>query len=94
MWSKATQAGALSVRNVVNPGPGGYDAKEILEAFKGQTQTLVVEQFRGAPSSLPPSLEAASPSPETASTALLPPPSDSEKEEGRGATVCRFLKHR
>ncbi|KAJ1471847.1 hypothetical protein T484DRAFT_3485485 [Baffinella frigidus] len=46
MWSKSPNAGALSVRNVVNPGPGGYDAKEILEAFKGQTQTLVVEQFR------------------------------------------------
>ena len=55
MWTKDPQAGALSVRNVVNPGPGGYDAKETLEAFKGQPQTLVVEQFRGAPNPPPPS---------------------------------------
>ena len=94
MWSKAPQAGALSVRNVVNPGPGGYDAKEILEAFKGQTQTLVVEQFRGTPSCLPPctrtclppSPEAVSPAPETAMTVLLPLPTQCRE---RGWPWCR-----
>jgi len=46
MWSKDAGAGSASVRNVLLPVDGGYDAKEVLDAFKGQPQLLVTEQFR------------------------------------------------
>mmetsp|Transcript_2017 Transcript_2017/g.6126 ORF Transcript_2017/g.6126 Transcript_2017/m.6126 type:complete len:896 (-) Transcript_2017:3840-6527(-) len=46
MWSKETNASALSIRNILVPGDGGYDAKDVLEAFKGQSIPLVIEQFR------------------------------------------------
>eukprot|EP00288_Rhodomonas_lens_P017705 CAMPEP_0177709398 /NCGR_PEP_ID=MMETSP0484_2-20121128/10781_1 /TAXON_ID=354590 /ORGANISM="Rhodomonas lens, Strain RHODO" /LENGTH=894 /DNA_ID=CAMNT_0019221011 /DNA_START=35 /DNA_END=2719 /DNA_ORIENTATION=+ len=45
MWSK--DAGSMTtIRNVIMPGDAGYDAKDVLDNFKGQAQTLITEQFR------------------------------------------------
>ncbi len=35
-----------AVRDIIPPGDGGYDAKHVLELFKGQKVPMVIEQFR------------------------------------------------
>lgn len=37
---------ANSVRSIIPPGDDGYDAKDVLELFRGQKVPMVVEQFR------------------------------------------------
>ena len=46
LHTKDSKLLAGSVRNIIPPGDDGYDAKNVLELFKGQKVPMVVEQFR------------------------------------------------
>lgn len=46
MHTKNAATLAESVRNIIPPGEGGYDAKDVLELYRGQKVPMVIEQFR------------------------------------------------
>lgn len=46
MHTKEPKAVSGAVRNIIVPGDGGYDAKDLVALFKGQRVSMVIEQFR------------------------------------------------